>query len=82
VLYFSTILGIIGVLQVFAVPFVMTGGGPARSTYFYSMYLYDNAFSFLRMGYACAMAWILFLVIWALTSFAVRAGRTRVHTTA
>ena len=82
VLYFNTILGIIGVLQVFAVPFVMTGGGPARSTYFYSMYLYDNAFSYLRMGYACAMAWILFLVILGLTSLAVRAGRTRVHTTA
>ena len=60
VLYFNTILGIIGVLQVFAIPYVMTGGGPARSTYFYAMYLYDNAFSFLRMGYACAMAWILF----------------------
>jgi ABC-type sugar transport system permease subunit/ABC-type glycerol-3-phosphate transport system substrate-binding protein len=79
VLYFNTILGIIGVLQVFAIPFVMTGGGPARATYFYSMYLYDNAFSFLRMGYACAMAWILFLVILGLTGLAVRAGKTRVH---
>jgi ABC-type sugar transport system permease subunit/ABC-type glycerol-3-phosphate transport system substrate-binding protein len=82
VLYFNTILGIIGVLQVFAVPYIMTGGGPARATYFYSMYLYDNAFSFLRMGYACAMAWILFLVILGLTGLAVRAGRTRVHMTA
>jgi ABC-type sugar transport system permease subunit/ABC-type glycerol-3-phosphate transport system substrate-binding protein len=82
VLYFNTILGIIGVLQVFAIPYIMTSGGPARSTYFYSMYLYDNAFSFLRMGYACAMAWILFLVVLALTALAVRAGRTRVHTTA
>jgi multiple sugar transport system permease protein len=70
------------VLQVFAVPYIMTGGGPARSTYFYSMYLYDNAFSFLRMGYACAMAWILFLIILGLTGLAVRAGETRVHVTA
>jgi multiple sugar transport system permease protein len=82
VLYFNTILGVIGVLQVFAIPFVMTGGGPARATYFYSMYLYDNAFSFLRMGYACAMAWILFLVILGLTGLAVRAGQSRVHLTA
>jgi len=82
VLYFNTILGIIGVLQVFAIPYIMTGGGPARSTYFYSMYLYDNAFSFLRMGYACAMAWILFLIVLGLTGLAVRAGRTRVHMTA
>jgi ABC-type sugar transport system permease subunit/ABC-type glycerol-3-phosphate transport system substrate-binding protein len=82
VLYFNTILGIIGVLQVFAIPYIMTGGGPARATYFYSMYLYDNAFSFLRMGYACAMAWILFLVILGLTGLAVRAGQSRVHLTA
>jgi len=82
VLYFNTILGVIGVLQVFAIPYVMTGGGPARSTYFYAMYLYDNAFSFLRMGYACAMAWILFLIILGLTALAVRAGTTRVHFTA
>jgi multiple sugar transport system substrate-binding protein len=82
VLYFNSILGVIGVLQVFAIPYIMTNGGPARSTYFYAMYLYDNAFSFLKMGYACAMAWILFLLILGLTAIAVRAGRTRVHYTA
>jgi len=48
---------------------------------FYSMYLYDNAFSFFFADGATrgAMAWILFLVILALTGLAVRAGRTRVH---
>jgi multiple sugar transport system substrate-binding protein len=81
VLYFNAVLGIIGVLQVFAIPYIMTNGGPTRSTYFYAMYLYDNAFSFLRMGYACAMAWILFLIILALTAVAVRAGKNRVHYT-
>jgi multiple sugar transport system permease protein len=45
----------------------MTGGGPARSTLFYTMYLFDHAFRFLNMGYACAMAWILFLLIALLT---------------
>ncbi len=82
VLYFNAILGIIGVLQVFAIPYIMTAGGPTRSTYFYAMYLYDNAFSFLRMGYACAMAWILFLIILGLTALAVRAGKSTVHRTA
>ncbi|MEN6385139.1 MAG: sugar ABC transporter permease, partial [Phycisphaerales bacterium] len=55
VIYFNLILGIIGALQVFVVPYVMTSGGPARSTYYYAMYLFDNAFRFLKMGYAGAM---------------------------
>lgn len=69
VIYFNVIMGCIGVLQVFAVPYVMTGGGPARSTLFYTMYLFDHAFEYLNMGYACAMALILFLMIAALTAF-------------
>jgi multiple sugar transport system permease protein len=40
------------------------------------MYLYENAFVFLRMGYACAMAWILFLVILGLTGLALRFARS------
>jgi multiple sugar transport system permease protein len=79
VLYFQLIMGIIGVFQVFATPYIMTGGGPARATLFYTMYLYDNAFRFLRMGYACAMAWILFIIIVALTWGATKLSRRFVH---
>lgn len=79
VIYFNVIMGVIGVLQVFAIPFIMTGGGPARSTLFYTMYLYESAFQDLRMGYACAMAWILFLIILVLTLAAVRIASRRVH---
>jgi multiple sugar transport system permease protein len=79
VIYFNVIMSIIGALQVFAVPYIMTSGGPARSTLFYAMYLYNNAFQYLRMGYACAMAWILFLVILALTAFSVRLSRAHVY---
>jgi hypothetical protein len=46
----------IGALQVFATPYIMTAGGPARATLFYTQRLYESAFYFLRMGYACAMA--------------------------
>lgn len=67
VIYFNLIMGCIGVLQIFALPYVMTEGGPARSTLFYSMYLFDQAFAYLNMGYACAMAWILFAMIAILT---------------
>ena len=66
VLYFNLIMGIIGALQTFTQVFVMTGGAdgnPARSTLFYALYLFATAFYDLRMGYACALAWVLFLII-------------------
>jgi ABC-type sugar transport system permease subunit len=54
-------------------------GQPARSAYFIAVYLYDNAFPYLQMGYASALAWILFLMIAALTALAFWASRDRVH---
>lgn len=81
VLYFNAIMGVIGALQVFSQPYIMTGGGPARATLTYAMRLYESAFTFFRMGYAAAMAWILFLIILGLTALAVRLGKSRVHYT-
>jgi len=79
VIFFNLIMSIIGTLQVFAIPYIMTKGGPARATYFFTMYLYDNAFRFLRMGYASAMAWIQFLLILALTGLAFWSSKRWVH---
>jgi len=79
VIYFNLILGIIGCLQVFAVPYIMTAGGPARSTYYYTMYLFDNAFSFLKMGYAGAMAVLLFIIILAITFIVTKMTTSRVY---
>jgi multiple sugar transport system permease protein len=80
ILLFNGIMGIIGSLQFFAVPYIMTPNGqPARSAYFYAMYLYDNAFLYLRMGYASAMAWILFLIILTLTLLSLRLAGRYVH---
>ena len=80
VLYFNLIMGIIGALQVFAGPYIMFGGGgPNRSALFYAVYLYENAFSYFQMGYACAMAWILFLIILVLTWLATRTTRKHVY---
>lgn len=65
VIFFNLILGVIGTFQYFTQAFLMTGvppGGPANSTLFYSLYLFQNAFTYFRMGYACAMAWVLFLL--------------------
>ncbi len=67
-LFFLLITQFISSFQVFGIIFVMTHGGPANATSVYIYYLYENAFSFGRMGYASAMAWLLFAVI-ALVTF-------------
>ena len=69
VIFFTLILNLIGYFQYFTEAWVMTAtregaaGGPSNSLMFYSMYLYQNAFQFFKMGYASAQAWILFLIV-------------------
>jgi multiple sugar transport system permease protein len=79
VIFFNLVMGIIGTLQVFGTPYIMTKGGPARSTYFYTMYVFDSAFTHLQMGYASALAWIQLLIVLALTGFAAWTSRKWVH---
>ena len=80
VIQFNLIMGIIGTFNYFAIPFIMAPGGqPARSAYFLAVALFDNAFQYLRMGYACAMAWILFAIIFALTMLALKVSSKHVH---
>lgn len=70
---FHIIMGIIGTLQLFTQGYVFAEGneqsigGPENSLLFYAIYLYQTAFSFLKMGYASAMAWMLFLIVLVLT---------------
>jgi len=66
-IFFNLIMGIIGSFQTFTRFFIMTNGGPANATLTYVLYLYRAAFEFFRMGYACGLAWILFLVILVMT---------------
>jgi multiple sugar transport system permease protein len=79
IILFNVIMSIIGTLQVFTEPYLMTGGGPARSTMFLPQYIWDNAFVTMRMGYACAMSWILFVIILGLTLLAFRLSRDWVY---
>ncbi|MCY3022095.1 MAG: sugar ABC transporter permease [Planctomycetota bacterium] len=79
IIFFNVIMGIIGAFQVFTEPYLMTGGGPDRATYFLPHYIWDHAFRYLRMGYACAMSWILFLIILLLTMVAFRLSKDRVY---
>lgn len=80
VIFFNLVMGIIGAFQYFTQAFVMTpNGGPEDSTHFYSLYLYKRAWVYLDMGYASAMAWILFLVIVVLTALVFRTQKRWVH---
>lgn len=67
-IFYSLVTGVIGALQVFVQAAVMTEGGPNESTLFFIYYLYRTAFTNNEMGYASALAWILFLVIMAITA--------------
>jgi multiple sugar transport system permease protein len=64
---FNLLTGIIGAFQYFTFAWILTQGGPNQSTEFYSVYLYRNAFAFLKMGYAAALAWVLFLIVMLVT---------------
>jgi multiple sugar transport system permease protein len=63
VILLNLIMGIINSFQTFTQAFVMTNGGPNYATLFYVLYLYQQAFRWFNMGYAAALAWILFLII-------------------
>jgi multiple sugar transport system permease protein len=79
VTFFNLVMGVIGSLQVFAEPYVLTGGGPNNSTLLLPLYLYRNAFEFLKMGYASAIAWVSFVVVLALTLLVFRSLPYWVH---
>ena len=83
---FQLIMGVIAALQIFAPTYLLTqtrsngaSGGPGDTLLTYAMYLFHNAFVFLRMGKAAAMAWILFLVIGGLTVLILLTSRRWVH---
>jgi oligogalacturonide transport system permease protein len=67
VILFNLIMQTIGAFQQFTAAFVITGGGPVKSTYLYGIMLYDHAFHYFKMGYASALSWILFLIIFLFT---------------
>jgi multiple sugar transport system permease protein len=87
VVVFNAIMALISAMQIFAQAYIMSeaangngnasDGNPARSTLFYTIYLFSTAFQDLRMGYASAMAYILFLITAALTWLAARLSRGR-----
>ncbi len=78
-IFFTLVVGVIGVFQIFAQAVVLTAGEPADSTLFYVYYLFNNAFRYFKMGYASAQAWILFVLILILTLLQLKGAKKWVH---
>lgn len=78
-IFFNVIMSTIGSFQVFAASFVLTNGGPSNSTLFYVYYLFNRAFVYFNMGYASAMAWLLFAIVLMLTLFQMKMAPRWVH---
>ncbi len=74
-LFFNLVLSIISTFQTFTNAFVATDGGPLDATLFLVLYIYRQAFQFLHMGYAATLAWVLLVIILALTVLVVRSQR-------
>jgi multiple sugar transport system permease protein len=81
VIFYELVLSLIATFQYFTEAYVASGGsgGPARSTLFYNLYLYQNAFKYFDMGYASTMAWILFVVVLVLTLLVFRSSQYWVY---
>ncbi|MCY3019085.1 MAG: extracellular solute-binding protein [Planctomycetota bacterium] len=78
-IFFNLVMGLIGTFQIFAPAYLMTAGGPADSTLFYAYNLFNQAFRYMHMGYASALAWILFAVVFALTMLQLKMSKRWVH---
>ena len=81
VLFFNVILQVIEGFKAFTPAYIVSGGtgGPVDATLFYTLYLYQEAFSYFRMGYASALAWVLLLVIGLFTALGFLTARYWVH---
>ncbi len=79
VVFYVLVISVIASFQIFDNVYVMTQGGPGDSTRVFVYHLYQNAFEYQKMGYASALAWVLFIIILGLTYLQFRFGRSWVH---
>ena len=79
VIFFNLVMGLIGSFQWFTEPYIMTRGGPEQTTLSYMLNLYNNAFQFFKMGYASALAWVLFVIVLLLTALVFKSSPMWVH---
>jgi multiple sugar transport system permease protein len=73
-IFFVLVTGIIGTFQIFTQAYVITNGGPNDATLFYALLIYRHAFQYFNMGYAAALAWVLFIIVMVLTLGQLKLG--------
>lgn len=73
-MFFNLVMGLIGALATFDVAYVATEGGPNYATWFYTLHLFNQAFKYLKMGYASALAWVFTIVVVFLTFLQLKAS--------
>ena len=73
-IFFNVVMAVIGSFQYFTQAYVMTEGGPMQSTLFYNLYLYQKAYKEYQMGYASAMAWVMFIIIMLFTMLVIKSS--------
>lgn len=73
---FNVITSVIAALQQLTLVLLLTGGGPLKSTYFYGLFVYNNAFKHHQLGYASANAWFMFIIILVLTLLIFKSSST------
>jgi multiple sugar transport system permease protein len=78
-IFFNLVLGVIGGLKVFTAAYITTDGGPAYATWFYILHLFTQAFRYLEMGYASALAWFFFVIVLILTGLQFAISRSWVY---
>jgi len=77
--FYTVVQGLIMSFQYFTQAYILTSGGPMKATYFYSLMIYNEAFSNLKMGYAAALAWFLLLMILVITLTVFRSSAAWVY---
>lgn len=79
IVLFNLVMQMVNAFQDFTGAFIITGGGPLKSTYLYALKLYEEAFTFFNMGYASALSWVLFIIIMAVTAMIFKSSGNWVH---
>lgn len=78
-IFFNLVMQLVNGMQEFNAPYLITQGGPLKSTYLASLMIYENSFKFYKMGYASAMSWVLFIIIMLLTTILFKSSNKWVY---
>ena len=79
VIFFNLVMGIINAFKAFSEALIITDGGPMDSTMLFALYIYKQSFTYFKMGYACALSWILLIIIGIFSAFVFRSSDSWVH---